>query len=172
MINDLYGDLILESTDIAELIYTDRYTEPVLAKQSTAIEKFNEYDKEIDSTYQDIALFNPPVFDSIKAYDKSKQSAWNMPDKYKQLDVESWLMHRAPSGTEDRVRYELYRFKERDLIDVLRFLVYLVDMMRENKIVWGVGRGSSIASYCLYLIGIHKVDSIRYCLDFDEFLKP
>jgi DNA polymerase III alpha subunit len=43
--------------------------------------------------------------------------------------------------------------------------------MRSNNIVWGVGRGSSVASYVLYLLGVHKVDSIKYGLDIREFLK-
>jgi DNA polymerase III alpha subunit len=50
-------------------------------------------------------------------------------------------------------------------------MCYLVDFMRENKIVWGVGRGSSVASYVLYLIGVHKIDSIQYDLDWTEFLR-
>jgi hypothetical protein len=49
--------------------------------------------------------------------------------------------------------------------------LYLVDFMRENKIVWGVGRGSSVASYILYIIGVHKVNSIQYGLDFHEFMR-
>lgn len=54
---------------------------------------------------------------------------------------------------------------------LLRYMIYLVDYMRENKIVWGVGRGSSVASYVLYLIGIHKINSIHYDLDWKEFLR-
>ena len=61
--------------------------------------------------------------------------------------------------------------KKRDLVNLLKFLVYLVDIMRENNIVWGVGRGSSVASYVLYLIGIHKIDSIQYGLDWHEFMR-
>ena len=57
------------------------------------------------------------------------------------------------------------------MIDVLRYLKYLVDTMRKHKIVWGVGRGSSVASYCLFLIGVHRVDSVLYQLDIKEFLK-
>jgi DNA polymerase III alpha subunit len=38
-------------------------------------------------------------------------------------------------------------------------------------VLWGVGRGSSVASYCLYILGVHKVDSIKYELDIHEFLK-
>jgi DNA polymerase III alpha subunit len=46
-----------------------------------------------------------------------------------------------------------------------------VETMRVNNIVWGVGRGSSVASYVLYLIGVHKIDSMYYDLDIEEFLR-
>ena len=57
------------------------------------------------------------------------------------------------------------------MLDLLFYLKYLVDTMRGNSIVWGVGRGSSVASYVLYLLGVHKVDSIKYDLDINEFLR-
>ena len=62
-------------------------------------------------------------------------------------------------------------FQERNLFDLLRYLKYLVDVMRENKIIWGVGRGSSVASYVLYLLGVHRIDSMFYDLDPAEFLR-
>ncbi|NJO62370.1 MAG: hypothetical protein HC836_30345 [Richelia sp. RM2_1_2] len=62
----------------------------------------------------------------------------------------------------DRVLTELNLFRERNMEMVLRSLIFLVDLMRNNNVVWGVGRGSSCASYCLFLIGIHKVDAIKY----------
>ena len=43
--------------------------------------------------------------------------------------------------------------------------------MRKNNIVWGVGRGSSVSSYVLFLMGVHKVDSMKYNLDIKDFLK-
>jgi len=70
-----------------------------------------------------------------------------------------------------RIAIEMTMFEERKMMNVLRFLIYLVDSMRKNKIVWGVGRGSSVASYVLFLIGIHKVNSLKYNLDIKEFLK-
>jgi DNA polymerase III alpha subunit len=57
------------------------------------------------------------------------------------------------------------------MIIVLKFLKYLVDVCNTNNIVLGVGRGSSVASYCLYLLGVHCIDSIKYELDIKEFLK-
>ena len=94
--------------------------------------------------------------------------------EYKDLDIVNYLMEKAKTQTHTihqlRTEAELKVYEERGLLDLLRFLVYLVQTMRDYNIVWGVGRGSSVASYVLYLIGIHKVDSIKYELNFNEFL--
>ena len=71
----------------------------------------------------------------------------------------------------DRVYTELLEYEKRGMIIVLKFLLYLVEICETNDIVLGVGRGSSVASYCLYLLGIHHIDSIKYELDIKEFLK-
>ena len=71
----------------------------------------------------------------------------------------------------NRAFEEIQEFERRDMKNLLRYMVYLVDFMRENNIVWGVGRGSSVASYVLYLIGIHRVNSIQFDLDWREFLR-
>jgi len=47
----------------------------------------------------------------------------------------------------------------------------MVDTFRKNNVVWGVGRGSSVSSYVLYLLGVHRVDSIKYKLNINEFLR-
>jgi DNA polymerase III alpha subunit len=36
--------------------------------------------------------------------------------------------------------------------------------------VWGIGRGSSVSSYVLYVLGVHDVDSYAYDLDIGDFL--
>jgi DNA polymerase III alpha subunit len=66
---------------------------------------------------------------------------------------------------------ELQEFQARDMMPLLNFLLYMVDTMRENNIVWGVGRGSSVASYVLYLIGVHRINSMKYNLDYKEFFR-
>jgi DNA polymerase III alpha subunit len=43
--------------------------------------------------------------------------------------------------------------------------------MSEHKLIWGVGRGSSVASYVLYKLGVHRIDSLYYDLDPAEFLR-
>jgi DNA polymerase III alpha subunit len=112
---------------------------------------------------------------SIEEFDKLNQDNWFMPEEYKNLDIVDYLMVKARKKTHTihylRTEAELGVYEKRGLFSLLRFLVYLVDTMKERNIVWGVGRGSSVASYVLFLIGIHKVDSIKYKLDFNEFLK-
>jgi DNA polymerase III alpha subunit len=70
-----------------------------------------------------------------------------------------------------RIGQELLLYQERNLFPLLQQLKYIVDTWRTNNIVWGVGRGSSVASYALYLIGVHRINSIYYDLDIQEFLK-
>ena len=65
----------------------------------------------------------------------------------------------------------LLEFEKRDMFMLLRYLKYFVDTMRKNKVVWGLGRGSSVSSYVLYLIGVHKINSIYYDIPINEFLK-
>ena len=103
---------------------------------------------------------------------------FNIPQHYKEIDVEEYvkgLVHGA-AGTDNaearhRVDSELTLYKARNLYSILQLMIYIVDMMRKNNLVWGVGRGSSVASYVLYLIGVHKINSITYNLDIEEFLK-
>ena len=95
-----------------------------------------------------------------------------MPKDYKSFDILEFLISLCKTEDEtNRVLDEMKLFAQYDMIELLCYLKYLVDTMRENNIVWGVGRGSSVSSYCLYLLGVHKIDSIKYDLDIREFLK-
>ena len=70
-----------------------------------------------------------------------------------------------------RVQMEYDLFEKKNFVRVLQFLIYFVDTLRANNIVWGVGRGSSVASFCLFLIGVHKINPLLYNLDITEFLR-
>ena len=95
-----------------------------------------------------------------------------MPENYQNLNIVEYLINQTSTPEEyQRVVYELTLYEERGMLVVLQFLKYLSDVCAENKIVLGVGRGSSVSSYCLYLLGIHKINSIKYDLDIKEFLK-
>jgi DNA polymerase III subunit alpha len=97
---------------------------------------------------------------------------WHMPEEYKQLDIAAHVLSLCKSEAElQRCGEELLLYQERDLFNLLKYLKYLVDVMTENKIIWGVGRGSSVASYVLYKLGVHRIDSMFYNLDVHEFLR-
>ena len=99
------------------------------------------------------------------------KSNWFIPNEYKQLDIEEFLVTQCPEHNYPRLIEELALFKQNNMIPVLKTMKYVVDTLRANNIVWGVGRGSSVSSYVLYLIGIHKIDSVKYALPIDEFFK-
>ena len=105
-------------------------------------------------------------------FDQVNQCDWFMPkDSINETLVEYLYNCCTTEQQKQRVDEELKLFIQHGMFDLLFYLKYLVDTMRQNNILWGVGRGSSVASYVLYLIGIHKIDSIKYNLDIREFLK-
>lgn len=109
---------------------------------------------------------------SVEEFDRERQDSWLMPEKYKQLDIAEYVLGLCNSDAElQRCGQELMLFQERNLFDLLRYLVFLVDLMRDNNVIWGVGRGSSVASYVLYKLGVHRIDSMYYDLDPAEFLR-
>lgn len=110
---------------------------------------------------------------SLKEFDEINHNNWFMPDSYKDLDIAKFVLDQCKDDSElQRAGMELLMYQERDMFMLLKYLKYLVDTMREYNILWGVGRGSSISSFVLYLIGIHRINSLYYDLDITEFLKP
>lgn len=143
---------------------------------SFVIDDKNEYDliqkyKEILGIEVNVKLSDENSGDFDK-FHQEKSHQWLLPDNYLCIDVKDYLLNKCKTSEEtERVNYEYNIYETRGLVNVLRLMIYIVDKMRENDIVWGVGRGSSVSSYCLYLIGVHKVDSIKYNLDVTEFFK-
>jgi DNA polymerase III alpha subunit len=96
---------------------------------------------------------------------------WFIPYEYQQMDIESFLVDNCPKHNYDRLVQELEMYKSNNMIPVLKAMKYVVDTLRANNVVWGVGRGSSVASYVLFIIGVHKIDSVKYKLPINEFFK-
>jgi DNA polymerase III alpha subunit len=169
--------------DLIDMIYSGQSDKihVVLCNPNDEIEKFNSAMEA--QGLSPLQKYIPLDVDQ-KTFDGVCQSEWFMPDEYKNLDITVYLFAKLAENlqvepndelrhTEEwkRVTEEWKAFLDRGMTDLLRYMVYLVDFMRENNIVWGVGRGSSVASYVLYLIGVHRIDSIKYNLDWREFLR-
>ena len=159
--------------DIIDLIYKGNANKigNIFAESSAEVKLFNKIMEDLRRGIQikEYQEMNVPQ----EEFDGILQNEWFMPEKYKKLNIEEYLstIVSVKSPEWKVVSEELSEFKKRKMYPLLQFLVYLVDFMRDNKIVWGVGRGSSVASYVLYAIGIHKINPIQYGLDWREFLR-
>lgn len=167
----------------------DQYSNPIFSEQDLFDALYNGHNLSLSDTLlvehrsQEIQnletqlgfKFLEPNTDGnpLAAHDQACQSMWFMPDEYKTLDIEAWIWQQTPpwDPQHSRVAAELAEFKLRNMMNLLRWLKYFVDSCRSNQVVWGVGRGSSVASYVLFLIGVHRIDSIKYNLDWQEFLR-
>jgi DNA polymerase III alpha subunit len=181
MKTDTLGIPRFSNRDLIDMIYSGNADKVhvVLCDQNDDVDKFNEVCEE--QGINKLQKYIPLDVDE-QTFDGVCQSEWFMPDEYKELDIKVWLLEKLQEELQSdphsvyteflpRVNEELQAFTERGMIPLLRYMIYLVDFMRENDIVWGVGRGSSVASYVLYLIGVHRIDSIQYDLDWREFLR-
>jgi hypothetical protein len=168
MYTDEYGQQILSHDDICNIYLTD----PEAQLKRALVDKpvlFNESLELTNNT--EFVLYKKSEF-TVTEFDIQNQSQWHMPKEYYDMDIAKFVLDQTNGYAElQRAGQELILFQERGLFPLLRYLKYLVDTMRANNVVWGVGRGSSIASFVLFLIGVHRINSLYYDLSIDEFLK-
>lgn len=168
MNNDVYGNPIYSERDLLEAFMRD----PDLAIKKCFVNSNVSF-------HPNLELQNPPQLTEyidpkleLSEFDTLCQNIWLMPEEYKSLDIAKFVLEQCQGEEElQRAGKELIMFQERELFPLLQYMKYLVDTMRNNNIVWGVGRGSSVASFVLFLIGIHRVNSLFYDLQIEEFLK-
>lgn len=172
MKTDRHGQIILDESDLCDAVM-----------RGQEIRQFGQalVDNTVDLETGALILDDVPTFIhynelvdqmSTEEFDHRNQNVWFMPQAYKDLDIAEHVLGLCANEAElQRCGTELLMFQERNLFNLLRYLVYLVDTMRENRLIWGVGRGSSVASYVLFKLGVHKIDSLYYDLDPEEFLR-
>jgi len=157
MIKNKFGEIVYNIEDVVDLIMKQQTTAGITVDDTVKL------DKVMPET--DVSL-------SVDEYDLMNQNNWLMPEEYKQIDIAQHVIDCCKTDAEiQRAGEELLMFQQRNLFNLLKYLRYLVDTMKSNNIIWGVGRGSSVASYVLYLLGVHRIDSMYYDLDPGEFLR-
>ena len=165
-----YGEIIYDESDLVNMVMSGVTIECL---QGMLVEP--GVNLEIASTYleQVPELVEYAFTDmTVEEFDAMKQNSCNMPEEYKFLYIAEYILSLCDSDAKlQRCGEELLLFQERNLFDLLRYLKYLVDTLKSNNMIWGVGRGSSVASYVLYLLGVHRIDSMFYDLDTREFLR-
>ena len=167
---DQYGQAYTTSDELCDLLYKN----PSLDISLFQVEDSLEYNRSVADLHAELDLLDSyhSISQTVEEFDGVLQRNWRMPKEYKELDIAAYVLGLCKEEHElQRVGEELILYQERNLFDLLRYLKYLIDTLRKNNIVWGVGRGSSVASYVLFLIGVHKIDSLYYNLNIDEFLK-
>jgi len=167
---DQYGQTYTNSQELCDLLYKN----PGLDISLFQVEDSIEYNRSVAELHAELDLLDSyhNISQSVEEFDSVLQKNWHMPQEYRDLDIAEYVLGLCQQEHElQRVGQELLLYQERNLFDLLRYLKYLVDTLRKNNVVWGVGRGSSVASYVLFLLGVHKIDSLFYNLDIDEFLK-
>jgi len=140
----------------------------------------------VNGTNADITEFNTQVSEldqllPVKPEPVNLDMSWQLPEKYQKIDLTEYmgqLFEDKLDGAQtpeyidkaiDRIEHELRQVHSRGMTEFMRTVIYIIDHLRANNIVWGVGRGSSCASYLLYLIGLHVVDCVTMDVDPEEF---
>ena len=172
MRTDQHGQIILDESDLCDAVM-----------RGQEIRQFGQalVDDSVDLETAALILDDVPTFihyNELAAemptaeFDHRNQNTWFMPESYRQLDIAEYVLSLCANDHElQRCGHELMLYQERGLFDLLRYLKYLVDVMTKNHLIWGVGRGSSVASYVLYKLRVHRIDSMFYDLDPTEFLR-
>lgn len=168
MRNDLFGQQIVTEDDVCNFYLSN----PDKNIKVFLTENVMSLPAELELSYVPKIIQYVEQKITKQEYDSIQQQKWFMPDEYKTMDIALYVLNKCTTEAElQRAGEELFLFQERGLFPLLQYLKYLVDTMRANNIVWGVGRGSSVASYVLFLLEVHRINSLYYDLSIDEFLK-
>ena len=168
MITNKYGERVYSEDDLMSLLMVDNSAN--ISDTTTTAVLPSQLREVIDNMPKFVRAESSNI--SVEEYDRKNQADWKMPASYKTLDIAKYVLELCATDAElQRVAEELLLYQERNLFDLLRYLKYLVDTMHKNNILCGVGRGSSVASYVLFLLGVHKINSIYYELEITEFLR-
>lgn len=168
---DRYSRRIIKEKDVIDILYKN----PTADLSAMYLDDSFKHNHAIEVNYSELSRL--PELNKldveIDEWHKQNQADWMMPEDYKNLDIASWVLNTCEGNETElqRCGQELLEYAARDLFPLLQYLKYLVDIMQNNGVVWGVGRGSSVASFVLYKIGVHRINSIEYQLPLEEFFK-
>ena len=163
------NEIVVDENDLVEGMLEGKRARYVITKDTEKIDSYNHFCTLFK--FEDTIDYETPAETNDK-YSYKDANNWWMPEEYRTLNIEQYLLNLITTSQQrERVYAELEEFKNREMLPMLQFLVYMVTELKQHNILWGVGRGSSVASYILYLIGVHKIDSIKYNLDYKEFLR-
>lgn len=124
----------------------------------------------ITSRIEDIELEHPPRIPKYShGYKKLEEMVIEGFDKKCQQGI-------IPEDSIDlyieQIKKEMKSIKDMELVDYFLLIKEIHDFCDENDIAVGPGRGSVSASLVTFLIGLTKLDPIRWKFIFERFLNP
>jgi DNA polymerase III alpha subunit len=153
-----------------DVLYRGDKVDGLVVDDPNWITKFNQQCKLFDLPFID--RWGEESSSTPEQFIQENLAEWYLPSEYVDFDIESYLLGKCNNSEQTaRVRLELVEFDKRDMMGILVWMKYFIDTLRKNNQVWGAGRGSSVASYILFLMDVHRVDSLKFELDIKEFLK-
>ena len=164
------GDSVVSEKEITNLIASGVSVDGLFVEELTdEIRKYNSF----VSLDQQI---------KIKKEVRDLSFDWNLPHEYKTLDPIQYVVKKFNEKRDgfspeefkrrkNRIITELSLYEQLQLIPILRVLIFIINTLTEKDLVWGVGRGSSVSSYVLYVMGVHDIDSFKYNLNIKDFLR-
>jgi DNA polymerase III alpha subunit len=168
---DEYGRVSVDMDSLLEILYNGSEINSVHVNPCDELNMFNDLCRKTGKESFILSSL-PPVNCTPQEEHDRRAATWFIPNGSENVDVRQLILSRCDTDIEkDRVNLEMDMFEDREMIQNLRLMLGLVNHFRKTGVIWGVGRGSSVSSYVLFKIGIHKIDSIKYGLDIKEFLK-
>ena len=163
---DNQGNVVYFTDALIELLYNGEIPSEILFPQDDIdVVAFNKHSYE---NYDDIEYKIPNTLPSLE----ERKNNWFYPKIYDNINFEDYFLNLCKTDIQkNRVLEEIQLYREKGFDKFLRCCIFLSDRIKENNWVIGVGRGSSCASYLLFLLKIHLVDSLKYELNIREFLK-
>ena len=161
------GSVVNTESILLEILYNDKDLGDCLIDNQKEVDNFAGA-----NILCDTQLPSPQNASLVSYVGINWRDYWFTPESYANIDLKAWCLDKCNTDAErDRVELEIAEFSQRNMITAITHMIYCVDIWRSNNILWGVGRGSSVASFVLYLIGITRLNPLKYNLDLNEWLK-
>lgn len=160
------GNVVYFIDSLIELLYNGEIPSEILYPLND--EDIKQFNKLAFENYDEV-LYTLPT--KLLTHTERKND-WFYPSYYDDINLKTYFYNLCTSDNEKkRVDIELNLYISKGFEKFLRCCIFLSDKIKKENWVVGVGRGSSCASYLLFLLKIHLIDSLKYNLDIEEFLK-
>jgi DNA polymerase III alpha subunit len=179
MIYNDYGHQVYKELDLIDLLITGDNIDGCVCELSDNITQFIKSNEDVCAPTT-ISIYTQPSTSPFD-YHQPYVLDYQIPDEYKTFDLVKYIFDKVEEKSKSfsydieiaytRIEQELELFYAHDLENYVRSIVFIIDSLSKNNIIHGCGRGSSVASFILFLIGVHYVDPIKYDINISEFLR-